>query len=666
MRMIRPAILACLASVALAVSAGCIGSRPGQGVDAGLDAGDAGPDAGDAHVEDPLRQVTILHTADLHNRASGRPCFLEYTPLDPADQDSVLGGYARLATLINQTRVERAADEIPVLLFDSGDFLFGTIYDLFPAEPLTLSFFQLMQYDAVTLGEHELDWGPAGLAMVISNAAGSSGGFDIPIVASNMVTDPGEPGDDDIEALAAAGIIVDRLVLSLPNGLRVGVLGLLGGGATESAGPWATPLTFQHDAFFIQALVDDLRGQGNVHLVVVLSHGGIHENGSGEDAMLAYMIDGIDVVLSGHYHEVTPEPFEINDTLVYSPGWSGERLSRLDISYDLTLGAIVDYDFELLSVDDSIAGDATIQAMVEPYDSSFIPELGATPQTPIVEVPFDLPLAVGQETAIGNLVADAMRTTATMIAVDSGDPTPAYAVGFFSSVSLADGLYSCSSGTAAVADLYNVLPYGRSLAPGSLQHFGWPLISFCVTPADIKAVAEMSVSVSGAFGMSELFINISGVRIGYDPFGPTLPPDRVKQILLCGDAVPESLGGDGDIFSLDCTTELDLNDHTTLLRVVTDLYSVLLINAVGGQTGLPFDLWQCDGTPIFVNEWSDLLNASIDRIPGPPMDVLRPLHTLLDFLTSLPDENGVPGLPEIPSCYDETIPGPCLDRFFVP
>jgi 5'-nucleotidase len=632
-------------------------------MDAGLDAGDADPDAGDAHVDGPLRQVTILHTADLHNHASGRPCFLEYTPLDTTDQDPVRGGYARLATLINQTRVERAADEIPVLLFDSGDFLFGTIYDLFPAEPLTLGFFQLMQYDAVTLGEHELDWGPAGLAVLISNAAGSAGGFDIPIVASNMVTDPSEPGDDDIEALVAAGVIVDRLVLSLPNSLRVGVLGLLGDEAMASTGFWASPMTFNHNAVFIQGLVDDLRGQEDVHLVVVLSHGGIHENGSGEDAMLAYMIDGIDVILSGHYHEVTPEPFEINDTLVYSPGWSGERLSRLDISYDLTLGQVVDYDFELLSVDDSIAGDATIQAMVEAFDSSIIPELGVMPQTPIVEVPFDLPLAAGQETAIGNLVADAMRTTATMIAVESSDPTPAYAVGFFSSFSIADGLYSCSSGTAALADLYNVLPYGRSLAPGGLQHFGWPLISFCVTPADIKVVAEMSASVFPAFG-SELFVNISGFRVEYDPSGPTIPADRVRRIWLCGDAVPESLGGDGDIFSLDCTTELDLNDHTTLLRAVADLYSVVMMREVGPTSGLSFNPLYCDGTSIIVNEWSDLVNAiGIDRIPGPPMDVLRPLHTLLDFLSGLPDESGVPGLPEIPSCYDESIPGPCLDRF---
>ncbi|MFH2008603.1 MAG: metallophosphoesterase [bacterium] len=653
--------LACLALVALAGGAGCKGSSPGEGVDAGPDAGDTGPDAGDAQVEAPLRQVTILHTADLHNRASGRPCFLDYTPLDPTDQDSVRGGYARLATLIKQTRAEQATNEIPVLLFDSGDFLAGSVYDLFPADPLTLRFFQLLLYDAVTLGDHEFDWLPAGLSMLINNAAGSPGGFDVPIVASNMVTDPIEPGDDDIEALAAAGVIVERRVLNLPNGLRVGVLGRLGPGAASSA-IQAAPLTFDNHVGFIQSLVNDLRFQENVHLVVVISHGGIREDGSGDDVMLAVDASDIDVILSGHHHEATPEPIELNGTLIFSPGWSGEWLSRLDVSYDLSLGEIVDYDFELLPVDDTIAGDATVQALVETYDSSLLPGLGLTPATPIVEVPFDLPLTPFQETGIGNLVADAMRTTATMIAVSSGDPTSAPAVGFWGFDTLADGLHSCSSGTAAVADLYNVIPWGWSLDPSNPQLHGNPLISFCLFPAELKDVAEVHVSIAQAFGYHELFVNISGFRVEYDPYGPTVPPDRVHRIWLCGNAVPEAQGGDGDIHSLDCTSALDLSDQTTLVRAVSDLYSLAFVREVA-MVGVSIAPKYCDGTPIIVDDVLDLLNARIDRLPGPPLDELWLIHTLLDFLGGLPDDGGIPGLPEIPSCYDELIPGPCLDRF---
>ena len=73
--------------------------------------------------------VTILQTSDVHHHASGYGPFLDYTPLDTSDNDSVTGGYARLATLINSIREEQAAKCIPTLLVDSGDFSMGTVCD---------------------------------------------------------------------------------------------------------------------------------------------------------------------------------------------------------------------------------------------------------------------------------------------------------------------------------------------------------------------------------------------------------------------------------------------------------------------------------------------------------------------------------------------------------
>jgi len=163
---------------------------------------------------------TILQTSDVHHHASGYGPFLDYTPLDTTDSDSVTGGYARLATLINRIRAEQADKGIPTLLFDSGDFTMGTVYDLSAADPISLKFISMMGYDAVTLGNHEFDWSPSGLAMMLANGAAS--GFNVAVVASNTLIPEGNP----LQAIKDAGLIVEKKVIEYPYGVKVGVLGI--------------------------------------------------------------------------------------------------------------------------------------------------------------------------------------------------------------------------------------------------------------------------------------------------------------------------------------------------------------------------------------------------------------------------------------------------------
>ncbi len=71
-----------------------------------------------------------------------------------------------------------------MVLVDSGDWTMGTLYDLtLSSRPLGLMFLDLMKYDCVTLGNHEFDYSPKGLAQMFSSAQ-SAFGFRTPIVAS--------------------------------------------------------------------------------------------------------------------------------------------------------------------------------------------------------------------------------------------------------------------------------------------------------------------------------------------------------------------------------------------------------------------------------------------------------------------------------------------------
>ncbi|HLP61237.1 MAG TPA: metallophosphoesterase, partial [Candidatus Deferrimicrobium sp.] len=141
---------------------------------------------------------TLLQTSDLHNHASGYGASLDYTPKNNADNDGVVGGYSRIAGIISAVRNERKEENNPVLVVDSGDFSMGTIYDLAAADPVSLKFMQMAGYDAITLGNHEFDWSPTGLRVLLDN--GIAKGFAVPIIATNMVTDSVSSIDDGIEA----------------------------------------------------------------------------------------------------------------------------------------------------------------------------------------------------------------------------------------------------------------------------------------------------------------------------------------------------------------------------------------------------------------------------------------------------------------------------------
>jgi 2',3'-cyclic-nucleotide 2'-phosphodiesterase (5'-nucleotidase family) len=617
----------------------------------------------DADIDATFAKVTVLHTTDLHNHASGYSRYPDYTPMDTSDQDKVTGGYARLAARIREIRAEQDASEIPVLLFDTGDFTMGTVYDMVIEDPISLRFFDMMQYTAINIGNHEFDYSPEGLALILNNSFNSPRGLSIPILASNLVTDPSPEatGDDGVEELIAQGKIQRKLVLDLPNGLRVGVIGLLGDGAASGA-PLKSPVTFNQDIPFLQGLVDDLRQVDGAHMVIVVSHGGIHETGSGDDTMLAIRVSGIDVILSGHYHEVTPQAFRVNGALIYISGEYGQFLSRLDVNFDLTRRRIDSYDLEMLPIDDTVSGDATIHDMVQSYDATLndilVNSLGIGLSSPVVEVPFDLPSCVGFEGGLCNLAADALRYMATLSAISTGDPNWEYSVAAFPSGSARDGLYRSNAGYASFVDLYNVVPLGISPDPANQTMLGWPAVSFYVTPKELKAMAEMSVSIAPSFGLDDAFVCFSGMRVKYDPNGPTIPPNRVRELRLCGNALSALYGGDGDFFSTECDEILDLEDDTTLFRVASDLFSALFLTQLQEQTGLSIVPKYSDGTPIIGSDILDLMNARIDG-DGDPSNGYQEMKiwmALLFYVLSddFPDVGAIPGIKEIPEVYDGT------------
>ena len=580
--------------------------------------------------------LTILQTSDLHHHASGYGPFADYTPLNTADQDMVTGGYARLAAVISQVRAEQATKGVPVMLVDSGDFLMGTNYDLTASDPLAFRFIQTMGYDAVTLGNHEFDWSASGLAMLLGNAV--AGGFDTPVLASNMMTSSGDPGDDDLEYFLGAGIISGQQLVELPNGLRVGLLGLMGPDADVKA-PVAFPVTFNHDPVFIQAQVDDLRNNRGADIVVALSHGGVDPDGTGDDADLAQHVSGIDVIASGHFHTATQQAFRkgASGSVIFSPGEYGQFISRLDLTVAMPQGTIEDVEFSLIPVNDSVAGSPELQAMVEQYQAAInsnLEQLGIALESEVTRISFPLEMTALTETGLGNLAADANRSVATQVVQSSMDPTP-FSLAVVPSGVIRDNLYPGNTGGVTFADIYNVLPLGAS--PDASQPLpGYPLMSVWVTAPEIRNICEASATLAPQLG-SDYFLNFSGIRFDYDPSAAAIF-QGVKNVYLCGDSI-------SDPFCTSCSNPVDLGDDQALFRAVVDLYSLQMMGQVT-QFGLPIVPKHADGTIINLDDPTDYLRCRIDAEPwNEGLSELKEWMALWKYLEAFPADAG--GLPEL-------------------
>ncbi|MDA3897316.1 MAG: metallophosphoesterase [Desulfobacteraceae bacterium] len=523
-------------------------------------------DSNSSSKKDPTLQdgdivsFSLLQTTDVHHRASGTGAFLTYSPADGVDSsgsggsDQTEGGYARLTTKINDLRQAAEDRDIPTLLLDSGDFLMGTVYDLTMGDtPAGFYFLEYMNYDAATIGNHEFDYGPAGLAMIIDNALGDDGtGFTVPLIATNMETDGATGTDDDgIEALVASGTIQNTMVKTLDNGLKIGIIGLLGPVADGYA-PLTPPLTFNHDYDFIQQQVDYLRNDLGAHIVVALSHSGVIDpNGtpSGDDVDLAQNVNGIDIIASGHEHQMTQDVVLENGTRIICAGNYGKNLAQLDVTVEIGTG-ITDAVLVNHPIDDSTTGDPAMNVVMDSIDAginaSIEPVTGLNIDTVIAGVGTDnLSKPSGaQETGMGNLVADSLRY---LLQGTNG------AVGIVANGVVRNGFEIGQQVT--FADMYSVLPLGMTIDPAQRDIPGYPLMQVMLSGEHLKNMCQLNAYITAsqdsafmaglagsgdpalmglASALSNLqtdyYLNLSGIQYSYldAAGGYTVVPDSVK------------------------------------------------------------------------------------------------------------------------------------------
>lgn len=236
------------------------------------------------------KQLVVLHTNDVHS------CIM---PLNENLDNKDLAGRGGFIRRVNMIKEQRALHP-DLLFFDSGDFSQGSgYYTLFKGD-VEVGLMNQMGYDAVTIGNHEFDFGLENMARLFRMA-------NFPIVCSNY----------DFTGTPCDGLVKDYITINR-NGLKIGVFALGAPLKGLVANHNCESVKFLDPAETAKKYVKLLRKQEKCDVVICLSHLG-WEISEYPDQQFIREIDGCDLVLGGHTHTYMP-------TLEYAPDKTGKMI----------------------------------------------------------------------------------------------------------------------------------------------------------------------------------------------------------------------------------------------------------------------------------------------------------------------------------------------------
>ncbi|XP_070570251.1 5'-nucleotidase-like [Ptychodera flava] len=464
--------------------------------------------------------LTILHTNDYHQRFE--PINKNDGSCSESDQakGECYGGIARLVTQVAEIR----RTDPNVILLDAGDQFQGTTW-FFVFKGATSSYFMnYLEYDCMSLGNHEFDNGVAGLVPFLNNAT-------FPVISANI---------DATQEPEIDGLYTPSTILQI-DGTQVGIVGY-----TYKDTPRTTPtgdLIFTDEVEAVRAEVEKLRSDG-VDKIIALGH-----SGYSVDLEIAEQVEGVDVVIGGHSHSllytgVPPAPEDesavegpyptvvksANDPSVEVPVVTaykfGKYLGYFQVTFDDD-GHVLSWkdDSNPIILDNDVEEDEDALVELERWKTHLDSVTSEVIGQSLVLLDGSAQTCRLQECNLGNLITDAAvhhykklgRTDVNVI--------------MWNSDSIGDSIHP---GNVTVGDVMNVLPYGNTLDLLDLKG------------VHILEALEYSVAKYDGTTLLNSFLQTAGLRVVFDTRRPAY--DRVVSAeILCHDCdVPEFTALDTD------------------------------------------------------------------------------------------------------------------------
>jgi len=262
------------------------------------------------------KRLTIVFSGDTKGEIENCHC--------PKDD---FGGFNRRYKYISDLRKEVE----DFLLLDTGDVL-PLMTPGMPEEAMKrdaiISFKAMssMLYDAMCVGETDLLLGEQFLSEQQKE------NISFPLISANIV-----------DKNTGAPFYQPYIIKTMKNGLRVGIVGLI----NERYILNSDNLTILPNKEVAREIIPKIKAESDI--IVVLGHIGLPYA-----INLAESMDGIDIILSGHWDVETQEPIKVKDTIIMPTTYHSRKMGRLDL--DITDGRIFSYTFESVPLDATYEG----------------------------------------------------------------------------------------------------------------------------------------------------------------------------------------------------------------------------------------------------------------------------------------------------------------------
>ena len=261
------------------------------------------------------------------------------------------GGLAFLAGYVNNLRAVRKADGGDVLLIDGGDMFQGTLESNLTEGAAVGAAYRAMNYTAVTIGNHEFDFGPVGPKQVPSAAGDDPQGAlkaraaeaPFPYVAANLI--------DEATGKPIAWPNVHPAVVIEKAGIKIGIIGAL---TVEAQITTMTSNTRGvRFAPVLPAIVEQanaLRARGATVVIVAAHVGGrcrtfdpptdLSSCDPGEVIELAKSLPSglVDAIVAGHTHATIANM--VNGIPIVESVNTGRMFGRIDLTVNRDSGRV--------------------------------------------------------------------------------------------------------------------------------------------------------------------------------------------------------------------------------------------------------------------------------------------------------------------------------------
>ena len=216
------------------------------------------------------KDIVIYHTTDMHGHYFSRA----------EKGGKPFGGFARLAALLNSTAQ-------PYLLLDSGDFSSGSYEANLSGGKYSTDLMNAVGYTALTIGNHDSDFGDAGLSKMLSD-------FEGDVLAMNMSN------------LHIPNKSIKPHAVYDVDGIKVGIIGV----AMDGSGMERMKIVNAPSAEEFEAQIQALKKEG-ADVIVVLAHDSLLSDSSISADKRSNILDPIQqapsfgeigLMLGGHAH----------------------------------------------------------------------------------------------------------------------------------------------------------------------------------------------------------------------------------------------------------------------------------------------------------------------------------------------------------------------------